>query len=227
VNYNGITGWTAAGLGNDYWLEAVSGGSGTSDSDDFSGSPQQSLVSVPVSSSSWGVTYILQVNVATCVVNNGSEIIAQEISRFAARIAQLNGPDQLLAAYRYLTPAVPVLQPEPGEVESFRRELVWQVSQVANCSNPIYQVGERQMDSSGLGNIMYGFYTDHYQVDWSLADNIANTTQIISSRDLLHFYDNSDDLNQRLVGESLSRRMTGNSVSQSTVEEVAALFQLR
>lgn len=75
------------------------------------------------------------------------------------------------------------------------------------------------MDMSGLGNIMFGYFSAGYPQDFE--DLIANVLQARNDAYPWQFVDNYDDETQRRTGRALANTSGGGSVSAVQVEQAA------
>lgn len=110
-----------------------------------------------------------------------------------------------------------------GQVERFRGSIVRSIENNTNCSEDgiHYQVGNKTMDTSGLGNIMYGFFMNQFPDSW--ADAIADNTQAFNLGSLGQRQDNPDDHSQIVLGRAIADQIGYNSsISPSAVERLAS-----
>ncbi len=211
VEYNGQTGWTVAGGNGQAWVVSLGGGNNNQ--------PQPTPVlqgnqveTIQFYYAPWGRTYQLEVTRTNhCVVRNGSTIIAREIERVGIILDSMNLAQRVNFMIEYFSL-------NTGGIEQFRLRIQRQLG----CSNFSYQVGERNMDESGLGNIIYGYALER----WSdvVESVIARLFQGRRDKSLhpLILGDNPDDVSQRSLGATIAR-LTNQSASPSTstVEQAA------
>ncbi|MBK8033800.1 MAG: hypothetical protein IPK17_30740 [Chloroflexi bacterium] len=162
-------------------------------------------------------TYNLQVSVSVdginCVIRNGAEIIADEIVRFQLWLDSMPESDRLSAVVDYFLPDIISVQ---GEIERLRKFLTNQIQTQFVCTNVFYQVAERDgespphfMDMSGLGNVVFGYYMQKYNVQFE--DFISAVDQRVHPLTSNAISDNPDDQTQRRLG-----RMIADAVGHSS-----------
>jgi len=227
ITYNGVTGWTAQGNGSQLWIQRV--GNQNSGQQTATG-PQGNnnanpVVTVNLRYPAFNREYNFQFNTETCYIENGSEIVANELSRFSFWISGFSGSGANAAAAGYFFPSV---SGAAGKIDVFR---VWVENQLANrsanCSaeDIRYQVGEKFMDTSGLGNIIFGYFMEKYSE--STEDFIADWDQKARDGDW-DKKDNPDDLTQRRTGRAIAMSLGHSaSVSPLQVEQAAKKNNLR
>lgn len=202
VNYSGTTGWTAEGQGSDYWVMRV-GKNSENQSQHNSNNTNLDIYYQP-----FDHTYHLEVNTQTCVILNGSAVVADELSRFTNWMNSKSAVNRLRAALTYFFE-------NNGQIEGLRHTIEDRVT----CQNPSYKVGSREMDMSGLGNLVFGYYSEWYPQE--LEDLIADVAQARNDESGWQFQDNYDDETQRRTGRALANQYSGSSVSSSQVEQAA------
>jgi len=166
----------------------------------------QSIVTVSVQH--FGQTYNFQVNTRTCGIINGADIVVQEIRRFNS---WSSGVTDMLAYFR----------PNDGQIESFRHLVENTLTSQSGCSSIYYMVGTRHyMDTSGLGNIVFGFYM--VRTNQTVESIAANVEQGVNRDSFLNFWDNPDDFTQRRTGRRIAEAAGGGSTIDDTLIEWAA-----
>lgn len=226
VTYNGVTGWTAQGNGNQLWIQRKGQDSGQpSTTGGQPGNGNNSVVTVNLRYSAFNRVYSFKFNTETCYIENGSEIVANELSRFSFWISNFSTSRINVAATGYFFPSI---SGASGHIEAFR---YWVEKEMAgrstNCSpeDIRYRVGNKEMDTSGLGNIVFGYFMEEYSE--SAEDFISDWEQ--KARDgAWDKKDNPDDLTQRRTGRAIAINLGHRaSVSPLLVEEVAEKNNLR
>lgn len=157
--------------------------------------------------------HTIEVNPRTCAILNGAEIIRDEISYFDGSMPSRLENDWLAALYGYF-------EPDSGETDLIMTGVRNAVRQyVPDCTDSYYLVGDRYMDLSGLGNVMFGYYMARYPRVFE--DNLSNYFQLREDglgRRLHSFetlFDFPDDQHQRLLGRRLAS-LSGNSARITT-----------
>jgi len=158
--------------------------------------------------------YDFQVNTRTCAIVNGSEIVAQELRRF-----QSWNPNFL--------DMVEYFRPNSGQAEGFRHTVEDNLTSATNCFSVYYQIStEYYMDTSGLGNVVFGYY-----MSWSnqtFEDIVSNLDQGVNRETFGHAWDNPDDTSQRRMGRRIAEAVdSGDSIDSSLVESAAQQADLR
>jgi len=161
----------------------------------------------------WNYSYQFSVNIGSCDVVNGAEIISREIERFNGWYATLSEPRDYYVSFYFLEVF--------GQVEGFRKAVQRQIEAETGCiaDRQHYLVGSNRMDMSGLGNVMYGYYFIRHPgyEEW-----IANITQGFNPGSPFRFSDNDDDRSQRALGEAIANHAGQNaSVNPSAIAELA------
>lgn len=213
----GHEGWMPEGYVNGpYWIEPVSGSQVT---EQLSAARVDQFVTVEVEN--WGQIYRFQVDPSNCSILNGSDIVAQEISRFSFSMSRSN------SSLSRLYDSIVYFSENSGEIEQFRLEVTNRISNSAHCGAPYYVVGSRTMDMSGLGNIVFGFIAEEY-FSMSSEDFISNLAQAANRESFGHYGDNPDDLSQRRTGRLIAQ-MAGHlaSISSASVESAAEQSSLQ
>jgi len=156
-------------------------------------------------------TYNLRVSISVdslnCVIRNGSEIIADEIVRFQTWLDSIDSNRRFDAAIDYFLPL------GLGHVEQLREYLTSQVKGQFACTAVFYQVAEAEgddpahfMDMSGLGNVVFGYYMEEYNV--VIEDIISAMEQRLHPRTLFGIFDAPDDLTQRRLGRGVAEELS-------------------
>jgi hypothetical protein len=210
---DGTVGWAPYGyIGTPYWIEPAE------INEDVD--PVQSYT---VTYPAHDYEYMLEVDLDECLIVNGHEVIAAEISRFAFWRSSLSWFTRVQQIGSYFK-----LVEEGDEIEGIdglRFYLETEFSSIVECDEDLrYQVGTRTMDLSGLGNILFGYYAAWLPAE---AENvIAHIDQ--SWRDRRLTFDHSDDQRQRRVGRAIYDAIgsINASVSPTTVQDVAESEEL-
>jgi hypothetical protein len=177
----------------------------------------------------FGAIYNYKIVVANsmCYIMNGSEIIAQELSRF--QNAYLNSGESEEFYVHYFAPdeAKPLFR---AEIDTFRISLESTLTARTGCTRYYYYVVAEGlnssglgMDTSGLGNIVFGYFMSKENIAYE--DYIADKDQWLSSAISewkWQEHDYPDDVIQRRVGRMIAD-LTASSASPSPVlvEQVA------
>jgi hypothetical protein len=206
---NGKSGWIAEGY-SDYWIRPISGSSVTPPKKEA----QTESRAVPFAK--WGISYVLIFDYGTCQILNGSEIIAQEIERFDQWVKGANLSQEI--AYLNID----------GELDKFREEVESTANSVAQAHSRsctwYYRVGKNTMDTSGLGNVIYGFAIGYYHRLPGLAAHIYADFKQIERDGLAHrIRDYRDDAMQIDLGNAIADAMAGEgrSLNSQLVEDMA------
>lgn len=179
-------------------------------------SSSEPVITVPLQY--FGTTYNFLWNRATCEILNGSEIVAQEATRFW-QVYESHPND--LAKINF---AVQYFGVNDGGIEGFRfhieNNLHGEINGVPFSCTKVYKVGSHTMDMSGLGNIVFGYFASQYPVIFE--DTVANIDQGVNQYSRWIFVDNPDDLTQRRTGRKMAE-LAGYqaSVAPWTVEQAA------
>jgi hypothetical protein len=186
---NGVEGWTPEADNTHYFLEPWQDKGQQQQS-----SQQNNAVNVPFSYAPFNLSFnfVIEKRGTTCWIVNGSSFVATELSRYRATYAGRSLAQQYIITARYLADIV-------GSVENMRHAIESTINKAISCESIYYQVGIQSMDTSGVGNIAFGFTTVLPGIP--PADLIANVAQIGSSG---HFGDNPDDVSQRSTGEAIA-----------------------
>ena len=160
--------------------------------------------------------YEFQFNTHDCTILNGSTIVAAEISRFRATLDATPMENKLQFLLNYF-------KVNDGGIEAFRKHIDAKLKEIGGVSfscQMIYIVGTRRMDTSGLGNIVYGYFFEAYP---QLAEDlIANFAQGINRESQWVFQDMPDDITQRNTGGAIAAAVGYNaSVAPWIVEQKA------
>lgn len=144
-------------------------------------------------------TYVFQVdrsNQSLCVIMNGSEIVAQETIRFSNWASDQFSTHSLADASRNV---VDYLRSD-GDIDTFRVSIIHFLQREVGCSHSYYYLTtDREMDLSGLGNVMYGYFAV-FLPRWS-AHRIADVDQLVKDNRL----DFPDDSTQIDWGRNIAR----------------------
>lgn len=144
----------------------------------------------------WQQSFPFLLNPESCEIENGAVILATEMNRFAHWNPSLGEAADYFAIGN-------------GGTEEFRH-YVEALFLEAGCDDVSYLVGTRVMDTSGLGNVMYGFYLSG--VPFFVEDLIARAVQ--------GFEDDTHDVSQRLMGRYVGE-LTKNDVTAENVADAA------
>lgn len=205
LDWYGQTVYTAVGTSGSPWVEKV----GSRGDNSSSGG-----ISLSIHFSRWNHDYLYILNTGNCVVENGDEVVANELSRFGYWMSSASTIDVAI----YLAEVV-------GGIESFRRHVLKVVQDNSGCETFKYKVGDKYMDPSGLGNISFGYYEWLFPLDWG--EVIANITQAGNPGSIFQFDDNPDDRTQRCVGQYISAKIGYQaSISPDVVREAASSCSL-
>lgn len=154
-----------------------------------------------------GNIYEFDLNTRACAITNGSEIIRQEIRRF------MSWNPNISEALNYFFP-------NTGDIEEFRHAIEDRLISNSSCNSVYYLVGDNYMDTSGLGNLIFGFYSEQFSV--TLEDLASNIAQGGNRNSLLSFLDNPDDFSQRRTGREIAERFdSGEQLTTSLIESSA------
>lgn len=200
---DGRSGWTAYGYSNGIrWIEPVPGnGPGNNDNH---------IQTINVSFPNSGENYALRVNTRTCAIMNGASIIQQELNRFTHWVTQ----------QRSLRDIADYFKVNSGTIEQFRHIVENTVKQSTGCFRTYYLVGTHATDTSGLGNIVFGYFSS--TLPQLLEDVIAAAAQGFNDESPLWFWDNPDDTIQRRLGRSLAYlRSTGIMLNEEIISRAA------
>jgi hypothetical protein len=209
----GVEGWTPEADNTHYFLEP------------WGQQPQQPqptshVVEVTFYFQPFDQQYTLEVNAKTCTILNGSAIVAQELGRFTNHVQLLSSGDKVQYALSYFFESIG--GDNKGLIERHRAVVESEIYSKTNCRTVMYQVGERFMDSSGLGNVVYGWFMGL----WSnvLTEYaIANVAQYFNEKSRGQLWDNPDDVTQRQTGRTLARWVSGGDRLSASLVELAAL----
>ena len=154
----------------------------------------------------------------TCLIMNGSSIVAQEINRYYAWISPMSEPTRTANAVIYLTPG--------GMIDTFRTDMEQAITRNRGCTNVRYVVGSRGMDASGIGNIVFGFHIGYYNLPG--AHTVGTVDQFFNPESIGQRGDNPDDYLQIEVGQALGTALAnGQGISASLVESYASTYGLQ
>lgn len=207
VTAQGVTGWIAEGDENGYWLAGVTGQNPVIQ--------QNQRVRVD----NFGMTYWFEVNPRTCAIVNGDEIVQTEIQRFEDWFSSLVPAEQALNYFWYFTPEV-------GGIDRFRQKIEEEITSATACHATYYLVDDLYMDTSGLGNIVFGYFSRRYPE--IVEDAMSHLEQGANTASFLHFWDNPDDASQRRTGREIAEISENSSdITPSIVSEAAQNSQLR
>jgi hypothetical protein len=142
---------------------------------------------------------------------------------FASRLYGLNPAQDALLRFNYLFPTVEYdlsgfqIISLHGEIELFRAEVTKNIHAITSyrCADFRYKVGSKTMDSSGLGNILYGYFT--YNLPPAVVRAWANLAQGFNPDSRWQFVDNPGDAAQIRFGRKLAE-ISGNEISPSVDE---------
>lgn len=214
ISYQGTRGWTVQGDGQEDWIEGVES------------SPQSGdVVTIDLYYQPWNRNYQLRFNPNTCYIENGGEVISESFDYFYSQFVQISGEYEKVAFLVDFFSPHSGIAPD-GEIEAFRQNLIEVFDENFDCEIFRYQVSSRSMDSSGLGNIVFGYYAGIDEADYEREDWISNQEQAANMATFLQFYDNTDDLIQRLAGRRIAENY-GAYPSIAQIEEIAMRFNLR
>lgn len=208
---DGTTGYTAGGDGSEVWVVGVNAPQSSTGNNEASGNDVE-IVSVTLTD---GSQFAFQFNRQRNWILNGSDYVVAEINKIEARMSGKTAAGKFADIFRYATPFIG---------ESHQNRDVIQNHFCGNDSsckfNLQFLVGDRIMDISGAGNIIYGYYVDSMDLPMKLSDVVANWDQLPSSliaREYVTVRDNPDDIMQRKVGRELRSR----GLSVNNLEEIA------
>jgi len=197
VNFNGTIGWTADGDNNEYWMQGIGNGQPED---------QSAPSNINYTFSFGGVNYPVNFNPDDCHIVNGPDIIAKEIewfSNWASQYPDIITRDINVAKY---------LNVNSGTIEqlriSFQQDLIAKSENRCNSDRLKYEVGDREMDMSGLGNLMYGYYLGGYNEN--IGAFVANVAQAFNKDTPYQYGDNPDDITQRATGEAIVKAIGFN-----------------
>lgn len=204
VNYQGIEGWTAEGNNEEYWIEKVI----YPQPSESAANNRRELVTYEFTYNSWRHSYRFVLDPNTCLIVNGSEVIANEVSRFA-----------FWAQNASIRNRVDYFMVDEGGIEDFRHYVENLLTAGTGCGSVRYQVGSKTMDTSGLGNIVFGYDLSTWPSQ--IEDAIANIAQGANSQSRFIFRDMEDDVTQRRTGRYIAQTAGRASVSPALVEQAA------
>jgi len=127
-----------------------------------------------------------------CVVTNGADIVADESARIEYRIQELGGFGEISAVGYF----VEVF----GRVENFRGNWTNFLKNQTGCTGLQVEVGSHLMDTSGVGNIIFGYHTSKF--DAQLVSDFSDVAQGFNSGSRWQFEDNEDDQSQICTGRT-------------------------
>lgn len=163
--------------------------------------PARNLITQPVTLAD-GTVFGFEVDRGRYRILNGSEYVVFELQKLENRLRASSWDLGILI--EYLTPRVGRSDRNISQIKSAL------CGNNETCRNRLeYEVGDRLMDLSGVGNLAYGYFVDTMNLPLALADITANLDQLPSSifaREFITFSDNPDDRMQRSVGAELRRR---------------------
>ncbi|MEP7167078.1 MAG: SH3 domain-containing protein [Candidatus Woesebacteria bacterium] len=220
VDVTGIVGWSPEGNSSTYWLEPYQALENN----------QFSTTDYPITMSD-GASFTVRYEHATFHILNGADFVIWEINRLRSRMdhkilcvlndtqcnaANLNQP--FIEAFTYNVFLVGEVDVIKGNVENTI------CGNDSDCRAKIrFVIGNQLMDTSGPGNITFGYTVAWMGMPQGVENVISNIAQIPSSlvRELtLRITDYPDDINQRLVGRHLFEQ-SGENISSSNVTEIA------
>lgn len=204
---DGTTGWSAYGyIGTPYWIELAP-----------SAAPVVAgNVLVPVRFDPWDTTYVLEVNPRTCAIVNGAEIIALELVRFDSFVGQLDWGDVLSLRQS----ASEYFSVNSGQTEQFRLRVEELATEQSSCYSVYYLVGTHAMDTSGLGNVVFGYAME--EMPWLIEELIADWKQGANVQSQRWYFDFPDDRQQRELGRRVAESIeSAREVSAALVSELA------
>lgn len=189
------------------------GGSSSSESN----SPQlESDLVIKVYSNHWNEDYYLSVNPRTCAITNGAEILAQEIGNFNSGIGQLSRDNLKLDEF------VSYFSVNNGATEQFRLKVESEIKKDTDCYTIFYLVGKQTMDTSGIGNVVFGFAMQKWP--WLAEEAIADITQAMNDNSRGWPWDNSDDRKQRELGREIANQGSHSAGTIGRIAEDINLF---
>ena len=205
---------------------------------------------VPFSREGYSFDFIVSISPHEnrCYLENGSELIVREIAWFDRQLRER----QLLRP-RWWGYAIMYFLENTGGSEELRHEVENRVvSFIPGCVGRElrYRVGNHNIDTSGLGNIAFGYFMNNpllpgYLRDGFAEEEISNLAQALNVEtrariiercggllnlqcivdNILLQADNSDDVKQRQVGRNLQVLVrNGSNLSVRTLERVADIF---
>ena len=121
--------------------------------------------------------------------------MSDELNRYYGWINPQMEPAKTTNAVLYLADLV-------GYVEVFRLELESMIVSTQVCDTVLYVVGSRIMDTSGLGNIVFGFHCTMYNIPYP--NMIGSIDQFFHPQTLGQRYDNFDDASEIDTGELIA-----------------------
>jgi hypothetical protein len=106
----------------------------------------------------------------------------------------------------------------PSAVEQVRT----QVEKEIGPNGKVHIDSVYQMDTSGMGNIVFGYYMAALAYPTVVEDRISDAEQLANRKSLGHWGDYPDDIVQRRIGRELSDR-TGGDLSLVTPELIISV----
>ncbi|MEP7166652.1 MAG: SH3 domain-containing protein [Candidatus Woesebacteria bacterium] len=159
----------------------------------------------------WGHTYHIVLNTRTCAIVNGSEVVANELSRFSYWYKSSTAS----GIWNYFSV-------NSGGLEHFRHYLEGILTKDSGCMTVHYEVGKYNvMDMSGLGNIVFGFFAQRYMSQLA-EDMIADIDQARNENSLGWMGDFDDDRTQRDTGRYVSEIVGSQASVTPGIVETAA-----
>ena len=195
VSYAGNTGWTAEGNAKTAWLTKSINQNNNTENRPKDSAEDKDLVTFDFYYSPFKQFYTLTIDKQSCMVVNSAEFIATEMNR-AYKWAK-----EMYQDYPYLVDDYDLFLylKNEGEIDTFRVRTRTVILQKTGCLEPYFQLSDSAtMDTSGLGNIMYGYFSIFID-DWA-AHGIAHIIQLKED----HRLDFPDDGSQIDLGRSIA-----------------------
>ncbi len=206
ITYQGVTGWVVEVNHNNTYnlIPGTWGGAGGN-----------KIIAQAVSLDNVA-TFVFRLNVQNCEIVNGSDFVTSEIRRLNR--GSVSGKAQI---GWYLAEVI-------GTSEDIRKRMEQTLMQAApSCTSFRYQVGTRTMDTSGPGNIIFGYYAAFYGFPLEKEDELSDWAQGLNPASLGQFWDNDDDPLQRRVGRALhSMAPNPGDVTSETLASIADQMRL-
>lgn len=161
-----------------------------------------------------------------CLITNGAEVVARVIRSFSLRFFEVvETASKWPFVVGFFAPDSGV---QAGEIETLRQSIIAELIQHGTtCQDFSYEVGDQSMDSSGLGNIIFGYYAAIDGFDYESDEFLSDSQQGVNQRALLSFNDDAADAIQRLVGKRLGKESPRVAPNKQEVATVAEDIDLR
>lgn len=179
-----------------------------------------------ISFDDWSIT--IEYNPTARQILNGSEIIAWEINRLRERMIAYHIPCEtassacdIAASTEAFFSAVDYNMELLGEVEDIRQAIEGATCGINNsCTNARFVSGTELMDTSGPGNIVFGYICASMGIPVDFENWLSDRAQTV--RDIFELRyrgtDYPDDVNQRLVGRRIYELSGENTPGPAEVE---------